>query len=66
MDFDIKLHMLERKLLNGTTMNIRNAPSPASTGSLAIAEMIVDVANKDFGWGLKYSGTKAAEKLLQE
>jgi (S)-2-hydroxyglutarate dehydrogenase len=32
----------------GGTLHIRNAPSPAATSSLAIAEMIVDSAVRNF------------------
>ncbi|KAK9768161.1 hypothetical protein K7432_001408 [Basidiobolus ranarum] len=48
-------YILERKVLGGTTLNVRNAPSPACTASLAIGEMVADVATEDFGW-------KTAEK----
>ena len=30
-------------------LNVRNAPSPAATGSLAIAELIADRAQAQFG-----------------
>jgi 2-hydroxyglutarate dehydrogenase len=43
-------YILERKVLGGTTLNVRNAPSPACTASLAIAEMIADAAAEDFQW----------------
>ncbi|CAO3670876.1 unnamed protein product [Umbelopsis vinacea] len=43
-------YILERKVLGGTTLNVRNAPSPACTASLAIAEMVVDTAAEDFNW----------------
>jgi 2-hydroxyglutarate dehydrogenase len=39
--------------LDGTTMHVRNAPSPACTASLAIAEHVVDTASVDFGWSKK-------------
>ncbi len=42
--------VFERKRLGGTTLNVRNAPSPACTASLAIAEEIVDQAAQDFNW----------------
>jgi 2-hydroxyglutarate dehydrogenase len=45
-----KDYIFERKVLGGTTLNVRNAPSPACTASLAIAEHVVDVAEEDFGW----------------
>ena len=32
------------------TLHIRNAPSPAATSSLAIANMIADKAQKIFDW----------------
>ena len=38
------------QVLNGTTLHVRNAPSPAATASLAIAEHVVDVASSDFAW----------------
>ncbi|CAO3659201.1 unnamed protein product [Umbelopsis ramanniana] len=43
-------YILERKVLGGTTLNVRNAPSPACTASLAIAEMVADIAAEDFQW----------------
>jgi len=33
----------------GGMLHVRNAPSPAATSSLAIAEMIVTTAEKQFG-----------------
>jgi hypothetical protein len=36
----------------GLVLNVRNAPSPACTSSLAIATTVVDKAVKDFGWTL--------------
>lgn len=36
--------------MNGSVLNVRNAPSPAATASLAIAEMVVDTAEADFKW----------------
>jgi 2-hydroxyglutarate dehydrogenase len=48
-----KDYIFERKCMNGTVLNVRNAPSPACTASLAIAEQVVDVAEQDFGWGKK-------------
>jgi 2-hydroxyglutarate dehydrogenase len=45
-----KDYIMERKCLNGTTLNVRNAPSPACTASLAIAEHVVNIAEDDFGW----------------
>ncbi|KAL1926235.1 hypothetical protein VTP01DRAFT_5932 [Rhizomucor pusillus] len=43
-------YILERRCLDGLVLNLRNAPSPAATASLAIAEMLCDVASEDFGW----------------
>ena len=43
-------YILERKMLNGTTLHLRNAPSPGATSSLAIAKHLVDVAESDFQW----------------
>ncbi|GAB5593067.1 hypothetical protein Unana1_07967 [Umbelopsis nana] len=43
-------YILERKVLGGTTLNVRNAPSPACTASFAIAEIVVDTAAEDFNW----------------
>lgn len=31
-------------------LHVRNAPSPAATSSLAIAEMVVDKACETFNW----------------
>lgn len=45
-----KDYIFERNCMNGHVLNVRNAPSPACTASLAIAERIVDVAEKDFAW----------------
>lgn len=36
--------------MDGSVLNVRNAPSPAATASLAIAEMVADAAEEDFGW----------------
>ena len=46
-----KDYIFERGTLGGRALHVRNAPSPACTASLAIAEQVVDVAEKDFGWG---------------
>lgn len=43
-------YILERKVMDGKVLNVRNAPSPACTASLAIAEMLIDTATEDFGW----------------
>lgn len=45
-----KDYIFERGMLGGTTLNVRNAPSPAATASLAIAEKVVDLAQEDFKW----------------
>ena len=37
-------------MMDGSVLNVRNAPSPAATASFAIAEMVTDVAEKDFKW----------------
>ena len=41
----------ERNMLEGTTLHVRSAPTPACTASLSLAEEIVDQASLDFGWG---------------
>jgi|TARA_B110000090_G_C13333823_1_gene428362 2-hydroxyglutarate dehydrogenase len=43
--------ILERKKLNGTTLHVRSAPTPACTASLAIAQEVVELASIDFNWG---------------
>lgn len=45
-----KDYIFERNMLNGHVLNVRNAPSPACTASLAIAEQVVDIAEADFAW----------------
>lgn len=45
-----KDYIFERNCLGGRVLNVRNAPSPACTASLAIAEQVVDVAESD--WAL--------------
>ena len=45
-----KDYIYERKCMGGRVLNVRNAPSPACTASLAIAENVVDIAAEDFGW----------------
>lgn len=35
---------------SGVVLNVRNAPSPACTSSLAIANTVVDRAVRDFDW----------------
>ena len=44
--------IFERNAFHGTTLHVRNAPSPACTASLAIAEEVVSLAAKDFGWNI--------------
>lgn len=43
-------YLFERKLMSGTTLHVRNAPTPACTSSLAIAEHVVNIAAEDFEW----------------
>lgn len=45
-------------MLDGTTLHLRNAPSPAATASLAIAEVLTDIAAEDWEWGPPAKGTK--------
>ena len=45
-----KDYIFERNLLNGKVLSLRNAPSPAATASLAIAEKLVKLAEEDFAW----------------
>ena len=45
-----KDYIFERGLLGGAGLSLRNAPSPAATASLAIAERLVDLAQEDFQW----------------
>eukprot|EP01065_Artemidia_motanka_P006971 TRINITY_DN1340_c2_g1_i4.p1 TRINITY_DN1340_c2_g1~~TRINITY_DN1340_c2_g1_i4.p1 ORF type:complete len:527 (+),score=167.34 TRINITY_DN1340_c2_g1_i4:94-1581(+) len=49
-------YIFERNCVSGTTLHLRNAPSPAATSSLAIAKEMVDRAEEDFGWGLRAAG----------
>ena len=37
-------------LLGSRMLHVRNAPSPAATSSLAIAEMVADKAKEVFQW----------------
>ena len=37
-------------LLGSHMLHVRNAPSPAATSGLAIAEMVVDKAKEVFQW----------------
>ena len=39
--------------LDGRVLHVRNAPSPACTASMAIAEEVVDKAEQAFGWAKK-------------
>eukprot|EP00756_Hemistasia_phaeocysticola_P048930 Hpha_TRINITY_DN23349_c0_g1::TRINITY_DN23349_c0_g1_i1::g.96899::m.96899/K00109/L2HGDH; 2-hydroxyglutarate dehydrogenase len=43
-------YVFERKCLGGTTLHLRNAPSPAATSSFAIAREVIDRAEEDFSW----------------
>eukprot|EP00026_Physarum_polycephalum_P000782 Phypoly_transcript_00783.p1 GENE.Phypoly_transcript_00783~~Phypoly_transcript_00783.p1 ORF type:complete len:474 (+),score=57.43 Phypoly_transcript_00783:121-1542(+) len=43
-------YVIERNVMGGSVLNVRNAPSPAATASFAIAEMVVDAAESDFKW----------------
>jgi len=45
-----KDYIFEAGCMNGKVFNVRNAPSPACTASLAIAENVVDRAAKAFQW----------------
>jgi len=45
-----KDYIFERKCVEGTTLNLRNAPTPAATSSMAIARELVDIAEVDFAW----------------
>ncbi len=45
-----QIDILERNVLGGLVLNLRNAPSPAATASLAIAKLVVDAAEEDFHW----------------
>ncbi|ORX49785.1 FAD dependent oxidoreductase [Hesseltinella vesiculosa] len=46
--------IVERKVMDGSVLNVRNAPSPAATASLAIGEMVVKCADEDFGLSKRY------------
>jgi len=48
--FWINIDVLERNVMGGSVLNVRNAPSPAATASFAIAEMVIDAAESDFKW----------------
>eukprot|EP00931_Biecheleriopsis_adriatica_P066231 TRINITY_DN4062_c0_g1_i1.p1 TRINITY_DN4062_c0_g1~~TRINITY_DN4062_c0_g1_i1.p1 ORF type:complete len:503 (-),score=89.87 TRINITY_DN4062_c0_g1_i1:218-1726(-) len=45
--------IFERGCLEGTTLHLRNAPTPAATSSMAIARELVNYAEVDFGWSGK-------------
>jgi len=45
-----KDYIFETGCLGGRVLNVRNAPSPACTASLAIAENVVARAADSFGW----------------
>ncbi|KAI8973753.1 FAD dependent oxidoreductase [Mycotypha africana] len=42
--------IFERKVMDGSILNVRNAPSPACTAALAIGELIADTAKEDWNW----------------
>ncbi|KAI9272080.1 FAD dependent oxidoreductase [Helicostylum pulchrum] len=42
--------IVERNVMDGLILNVRNAPSPACTASFAIGEMVTNCAEKDFNW----------------
>ncbi|KAI7907832.1 FAD dependent oxidoreductase [Cokeromyces recurvatus] len=46
--------IVERQVLDGLVMNVRNAPSPACTAGFAIGEMIADCAEEDWQLSKKY------------
>jgi len=43
-------YIIERGALGGTTMHLRNAPSPAATASLAIGRKLIEIGSQDFNW----------------
>jgi 2-hydroxyglutarate dehydrogenase len=43
-------YIFERGCLGGTTLNLRNAPSPGATSSMALATELVNLAAEDFHW----------------
>ena len=45
-----KDYIFERNCLGGTVLNVRNAPSPACTASLAIAEQVGAASGDASGW----------------
>ncbi|KAI8371460.1 FAD dependent oxidoreductase-domain-containing protein [Radiomyces spectabilis] len=58
-------YILERKVMNGKILCVRNAPTPACTASLAIAEMLVDTATQDFAWDHQDSQHIQESKAVQ-
>ncbi|KAI9473989.1 MAG: FAD dependent oxidoreductase [Benjaminiella poitrasii] len=46
--------IVERRVMDGLVMNVRNAPSPACTAGFAIGEMIADCAEEDWQWSKKF------------
>ena len=48
-----KDYIFERGCMGGRVLHVRNAPSPACTASLAIAETVADIAAEDFALGKK-------------
>ncbi|KAI9323179.1 FAD dependent oxidoreductase-domain-containing protein [Dichotomocladium elegans] len=59
-------YILERKVMDGKILCVRNAPTPACTASLAIAEMLIDTATEDFNWDkeTKMEDKKVSQKHL--
>ncbi|ORX62553.1 DAO-domain-containing protein [Hesseltinella vesiculosa] len=53
--------IFERKVMDGRILCVRNAPTPACTSSLAIAEMVADIATEDFQWS-----SAADEKPIEQ
>ncbi|KAI9310101.1 FAD dependent oxidoreductase-domain-containing protein [Dichotomocladium elegans] len=58
-------YILERKVMDGKILCLRNAPSPACTASLAIAEMVADTAAEDFGWDQQQQQEQKENKMVQ-
>ncbi len=46
-----KDYVFERGCMGGKVLNVRSAPSPGCTASLAIAEHVVNIAADEFKWG---------------
>ncbi|KAG2231349.1 hypothetical protein INT48_006561 [Thamnidium elegans] len=57
-------YILERKVMDGKVLCVRNAPTPACTASLAIAEMLIDTATEDFEWESEKSLVAAPKAQL--